>query len=114
MWTSAPAAPPAPGETCVNLRLFGTGANGEDWYPSGVCVSSSSVAIDEQKLDNVVVHCMSKALVGQDEFWLSDGKETFKFRGSDEDLRSVSQALARVPHGNCSESKVRKLLRSKP
>ncbi|MBV9495155.1 MAG: hypothetical protein JOZ54_12980 [Acidobacteria bacterium] len=107
MWTSAP---PAPGETCVNLKLF---ASGEEWNPSSLCVSSSAISVDEQKLDSVVVHCMAKALVGQDEFWLSDGKETFKFRGSDEDLRTVSQALARVPHGNCSESKVRKLLRSK-
>jgi hypothetical protein len=57
------------------------------------------------------------SLLGGDdgEWWLSDGTDTYKFRGAARELDAMEAALGRaapsVPRGSCSEHAIRRLLR---
>ena len=108
------------------MKFYTLGGGGWGWEPSYVCVGSSSLSVDEQKipLRDVAVHCTLKSAVlslggsllhGDEEWWFSDAQETFKFRGKTDDLERLAGALnnARrdVPRGGCGDRAVRKLLR---
>jgi hypothetical protein len=122
--TPPPAAPPPPAppiaaSTCAMVRFYSLGTGGWAWSPSYVCVSESGVSIDEEHiaLKDLTVHCISKPLsihADQQEWWLGDKSETFKFQGKTDDLERLSRALAHakgsVPHGDCGSRDVRRLL----
>jgi len=122
----APPAPPGSGDNiCANVKFYTTGNEGPAWVPSNVCVGPNSVSVDEQPipLADVAVQCTSKPgilamggslLRGDQEWWISDAKETLKFRGKQEDLDRLAAALKQsrrdIPSGSCSDREVRKRL----
>jgi hypothetical protein len=124
---SAPPPPPPPPQpqavrdACTSLRYYTTGNGGWSWVPSSVCVDAAAVSVDENRiaLPKLTAQCRVKALslLGGDdgEWWLSDGTDTYKFRGATRELDAVEAALARVapsvPRGSCSERAIRRLLR---
>src|ERR1700682_4080267 len=124
---SQPApSPSGVNATCATVKFYTLAAGGWGWTPAYVCVGASSLSVDEQEVPfaQFAVQCTSKPsllsvggsmLRGDQEWWLSDDKETFKFQGKPEDLDRLSEALTRsrrdLPHGGCNDRAVRKLLR---
>jgi hypothetical protein len=107
------------------VTFYTTSNNGPAWLRSNVCVSATSVSVDEQTipLADVVVQCSTKAgvlavggslLRGDQEWWIGDANETLKFRGKPEDVDRLSTALtharSEIPHGGCSDREVRRRL----
>jgi hypothetical protein len=116
----------AHGENCVNASYFTSGNNGWNWYPASVCLSSTELSLDDQTfpLESLTVHCTSKqamltfagtAMRGQQEWWFSDGKDTYKLQGKADEMQKLAADLTHfrsaVPHGGCGDRDVRRLLR---
>jgi hypothetical protein len=112
-------------EACANVKFYTTGNQGLEWLRSNVCVGATSVSVDEQTitLADIVVQCTSKPAVlamggsllhGDQEWWISDAKETLKFRGKQEDLdrlaAALTQARREIPSGGCNDRDVRRRL----
>ncbi len=124
----APASPEpvhASEEVCANVKFYSTGNDGPAWQRSNVCAGAAGLSVDEQTiaLAGIVVYCTSKApilamggslLHGEQEWWISDAKETLKFRGTPEDLDRLAAALSHargsIPHGGCNDREVRRRL----
>jgi hypothetical protein len=105
-------------EVCANVSLYAAGNDGWGWQPASVCVGVNSLSVDEQQVAfaDIGVHCTLKALFGSEpEWWFSDAKETFKFRGKSEDLDRLAAALTRarsdIQRGGCGDRAIAKLLR---
>jgi len=113
------------GETCAAVKLFTPGNDGLSWVPSTVCVAPTGLSLDEQTiaLGDIVVQCRSNAAVlsmgssllrGDAEWWVSDTRETLKFRGTPDAIDNLSSALTHarsdIPHGGCGDRDVRRRL----
>ena len=120
----APPAAPPPAAVCATLQFYTLGTDGMGWVPSYVCVGKTSVSVDEQTIPfaDVVVHCMSRPpslefggtlFHGPQEWWLGDKTETMKFRGRNEDLDRIADALTQeqshIRYGPCNERELRRL-----
>jgi hypothetical protein len=96
------------------VQYYTLAAKGWDWMPALLCAGKSGVDIDEMNIpyDRVTTHCFVVSALprAEQEWWLSDGTDTYKFRTRTNDLKSISDLLARIPHGSCSDRAVRKLL----
>jgi len=113
-----PPAPPAaqqlpPADRCINATHYALGTNGWAWVPASVCLTPREISVDEQDiaLERVTTHCFTKASVlGDAEWWFTDGKEVFKFRGRENELRELSSALVHaVPaakNGSCTDRSI--------
>jgi hypothetical protein len=122
--TSAPppaiAAPATPTDHCVAATHYALGTNGWAWVPASVCVTPREISVDEQNIpiERVAAHCSVKAtlfdLGGDAEWWFTDGKETFKFRAKENEIRDLSDAVARAnpaaKHGACADRVIRALM----
>jgi hypothetical protein len=110
---------------CASLRYYTTGNGGWDWYPASVCVTDSAIVIDEQDipLDQVTAHCSPRTPLiniggtsfrGTEEWWFTDGRELYKFRGKSEDVDGIASAVTRAHpasrHGSCGEREIARLL----
>ena len=117
-------APPPPKPAtdsfpCAKVKYYTLGTNGWDWVPSSLCVSSTNLSVDEENipLDRVVAHCIAKTslFIGdtEQEWWFTDGKETRKFRGKEEIIKSISDAVihnhSASKHGSCNGRPIRAL-----
>jgi hypothetical protein len=110
---------------CASLRYYTSGNGGWDWYPASVCVTASAIVIDEQDvpLDQVTAHCSPRTPLldiggtsfrGTEEWWFTDGREVYKFRGKSEDVDGIVSAVVRAhpasKHGPCGERDIARLL----
>lgn len=131
-----PPAPPAAAQpataaqpadpTCVDVRYYTLGNDGWSWVPSYVCAGTSGFSIDQQNiaLDKLTAQCREKqiglAFGGSDnaEWWISDGTDTHKFRGTEREISDIEAALKTakpsLPHGSCSDRNIRAKLAGKP
>ncbi len=122
----ATLAPPE--RYCISTTFYTTGNNGFGWYPAGLCASADSLSVDEQviPLASVTAQCLTKPLSlgfggsllkGDPEYWFSDGKEVFKFRGKAEELTNLSDYVTRakpgIVHGGCADRDVRLRMNAK-
>jgi hypothetical protein len=107
-----PPAPPAT-DRCVNVTYYTLGTNGWAWTPASVCVSANEVAVNEQtiKASVVAAECFAKSsFLGDAEWWFTDGRESFKFRGKENELQDLENLLQRAApaakHGTCNDRKI--------
>lgn len=116
--TPTPPATQSSDAHCVQVQYYTLDNNGWAWKPSFVCATATGIDIDEQHIAyaNVAVHCFVASPLprAEQEWWLSDGKETHKFRARGNELQSLSDYLARahsgIAHGSCSDRALRKML----
>jgi hypothetical protein len=116
--------PLAESETCFKVELYTLGNNGWAWVPSGVCVTSDALTMDEQTFpfSSLKVQCIDPpsrvSVLGVNgttdaTFRFSDGKESFQLRGQNDAIGKLSETLTSaapaVPHGKC-QGDLRKLL----
>jgi len=120
-----PAAAPAPKaaaapatDRCLNVKYYTLGGSGWAWTPASVCISASDVSVNEQSipLNGVTANCFTKSsMLGDAEWWITDGRESFKFRGKESEMQEASDALDRATpsakHGNCSDRKLAALFK---
>ena len=110
---------PTPSQTCARLETNVLG----NWVPAGVCVSANDLSLDEQSFAfaDLKVQCIEVPRLpisnGSGTTWRwSNGVESFAVRGSADDIRHLSDALAAaapsVRHGNCSDAQLRGLLKT--
>jgi hypothetical protein len=124
----APAPPPQPVTgvpPCTTLQYFTLGTSGWDWVPASLCVTEAVITVDEQNvpLERVVAHCLAKASLlsfggsmyrGENqEWWFTDGKDTYKFRGKDDEIKAIADFLVRKhpasKHGSCTDRSIHAL-----
>jgi len=125
---ASPATPPQPASgapPCSTVKYFTLGTNGWDWVPASLCATESAIAIDEQNvpLERVVAHCLARTSLlsfggstyrGENqEWWFTDGKDTYKFRGKDDEIKAIADFLVRrhpaSKHGSCTERSIHAL-----
>jgi hypothetical protein len=107
------AAPPTTTSRCITTTFYTLGSSGWAWIPAGLCVAPGLISVDEQdiKTSDVIASCFVKPTLfeaaGTKEWWFSDGREVFKFRGKESDLTDVANLLAReapnAKRGACSD-----------
>jgi hypothetical protein len=96
----APAAAPATTSRCITTTFYTLGSNGWAWTPAGLCIAPSVISVDEQdiKTSAVTVSCFVKPMLfdaaGTKEWWFSDSREVFKFRGKESELTDIANLLA--------------------
>jgi hypothetical protein len=124
----APVAPPQPASDvppCIKVSYYTLGSNGWDWVPAGLCVTATVLSLDEQDVsfEQVVAQCMAKTTAltfggstyrdAAQEWWFTDGKDTYKLRGKEAEIKAISDFLVRKhpgsKHGSCSERSIHSL-----
>jgi hypothetical protein len=116
-----PAPAVAADFVCADVRYFTLGNDGWAWVPANVCAGPGALVIDQQRIPfgSVVAQCREKSMglsIGSDqaEWWFSDGKDTYKFRGSARAISDLEGAATRlapsIPHGSCSDRLIRRRL----
>jgi hypothetical protein len=123
----APAVPAAPlplplptTSRCITTTFYTLGSNGWGWAPAGLCVAPGEISVDEQniKTGDVTASCFVKPTLfeaaGTKEWWFSDGREVFKFRGKEVDLTGIANLLAReapsAKRGACNDRSITAVL----
>jgi len=103
---------------CVQVQYYTLAEKGWGWTPSLLCASATGIDVDEQNIayEHVTTHCfvMSALPRAEQEWWFSDGMDTYKFHTRGTELQAISAFIARVrsgiQHGSCSDRAIRKLL----
>jgi hypothetical protein len=113
-------AAPATTSRCITTTFYTLGSNGWAWTPAGLCIAPSVISVDEQdiKTSAVTASCFVKPMLfdagGTKEWWFSDGREVFKFRGKESDLTDIANLLAHespnAKRGACNDRNITAVL----
>ena len=115
-----PVVAPASTSRCITTTYYTLGNNGWAWPPASLCVAPGEISVDDHdiKSSHVIASCFSKPALfdvgATKEWWFTDGREVFKFRGKESDLTDIANLLAReapnAKRGACNDRSITAVL----